>query len=74
MISDEVEIQLSYVLEESLQEETEKAMILEQLFLGLVYDIIFKDIVPETEVDMENEIFEQLDNEAEDLGNLMINY
>ena len=29
MISDEVEIQLSYVLEESLQEETEKAMILE---------------------------------------------
>ena len=58
MISDEVEIQLSYVLEESLQEETEKAMILEQLFLGLVYDIIFKDIVPETEVDMENEIFE----------------
>ena len=58
MISDEVEIQLSDVLEESLQEETEKAMILEQLFLGLVYDIIFKDIVPETEVDMENEIFE----------------
>ena len=29
MISDEVEIQLSYVLEESLQEETEKAMISE---------------------------------------------
>ena len=73
MMQDTIEMALAEVMNECFVHTAETDKIVEQVYLGLVYDVIFKHVVPESERQMEDEVYLQFENEVSHLLGIMIN-